>query len=211
MKLVVTNEQRLDDVYFRSTTDGVIVETSVSGRNAADLTVRHALLETDPREARQSQPLRLKDRRGVDQWQLPAAGDVAAAAQHGLISRIGINDVQPRLWSPEQPDLYWLKTELLSGETVVDERITTVGFRTFEVRNGKFYLNGKPYFLRGDNMPPAGIQPNNGAGTRTAASPQALDAAERESSDLVDLRYYAERNQTGFSTCRSFLRIFDRT
>jgi hypothetical protein len=31
---------------------------------------------------------------------------------------------------------------------VIDEKITTVGFKTFEAR-GKLYLNGQSYFIRG--------------------------------------------------------------
>jgi hypothetical protein len=55
------------------------------------------------------------------------------------------NLANPRLWSPDDPALYTLRASLSSG----DSRDFPFGFRTFETRNGKFYLNGKPLYLRG--------------------------------------------------------------
>ena len=53
--------------------------------------------------------------------------------------------VNPRLWSPAEPALYTLRASLSSG----DSRDCPFGFRTFATRNGKFYLNGQPIYLRG--------------------------------------------------------------
>ncbi len=55
------------------------------------------------------------------------------------------NVASPSLWSPDSPKLYKLLTILSTGDTAVDE----FGFRSFETRDGKFYLNGKPIFLIG--------------------------------------------------------------
>jgi hypothetical protein len=55
------------------------------------------------------------------------------------------NLANPRLWSPADPALYTLRASLSSG----DSRDFAFGFRTFETRNGKFYLNGQPIYLRG--------------------------------------------------------------
>jgi len=51
----------------------------------------------------------------------------------------------PRVWSPLDPALYTLRASLSSG----DSRDYRFGFRTFETRDGKFYLNGNPFYLRG--------------------------------------------------------------
>lgn len=53
------------------------------------------------------------------------------------------------LWTPQQPNLYILKTELLLGSEVVDVREDTVGFRQAEFRADGFYLNGEKLKLRG--------------------------------------------------------------
>lgn len=51
----------------------------------------------------------------------------------------------PDLWSPSHPSLYTLHVHTSSG----DQRSYRFGFRTFETRDGKFYLNGKVIYLRG--------------------------------------------------------------
>jgi hypothetical protein len=48
-------------------------------------------------------------------------------------------------WSPFSPALYTLHAWLSSG----DSESWRFGFRTFETRDGKFYLNGRPIYLRG--------------------------------------------------------------
>ncbi len=50
----------------------------------------------------------------------------------------------PSLWSPANPALYTLHVWLSSG----DNRYYRFGFRTFETRGGKFYLNGQVVYLR---------------------------------------------------------------
>lgn len=53
----------------------------------------------------------------------------------------------PRLWSPEQPDLYRLRVEILRG-AVLDRTEHSFGFRRFEARDGQFFLNGAPWYMR---------------------------------------------------------------
>lgn len=72
--------------------------------------------------------------------------------------------VNPRLWSPETPLLYQVRTVLTDTKTkrVLDERKHSVGFRWFAFDGEKgFMFNGKPYKLRGANrhqdQAPAGV------------------------------------------------------
>lgn len=74
----------------------------------------------------------------------------------------------PRLWSPNSPALYTLDVgvvsiptngQLLIGEDAlsgivkgpeageIDRKRESFGFRTFEARDGKFYLNGEPFYM----------------------------------------------------------------
>lgn len=55
----------------------------------------------------------------------------------------------PRLWSPEHPNLYSATVELIANGEVVDTTTHTFGVRRIETRDGKFYLNGEPLYLRG--------------------------------------------------------------
>lgn len=67
--------------------------------------------------------------------------------------RIGASETRTvqnvRLWSPEEPCLYTLHTELIHEGHVVDTDTRAVGFREFAVGKRRFFLNGKPIFLYG--------------------------------------------------------------
>ncbi|MGZ9174774.1 MAG: glycoside hydrolase family 2 protein, partial [Candidatus Binatia bacterium] len=54
----------------------------------------------------------------------------------------------PRCWSPDGPYLYRLQVSMRRKDVVVDQIETTFGFRSVETRDGKLYLNGKPFYLR---------------------------------------------------------------
>ncbi len=49
----------------------------------------------------------------------------------------------PRLWSVDHPNLYTVEVGLPNG----DRFVSRFGFRKFEARDGKFYLNGEPIYL----------------------------------------------------------------
>ncbi|WP_194098022.1 glycoside hydrolase family 2 TIM barrel-domain containing protein [Marivivens aquimaris] len=52
-------------------------------------------------------------------------------------------------WSPDAPNLYTAHIMLKDGDMVVDTRVETFGFRSFTTKDGKFFLNGEPYYMRG--------------------------------------------------------------
>ncbi|KQS78836.1 hypothetical protein ASG25_09385 [Rhizobium sp. Leaf384] len=52
-------------------------------------------------------------------------------------------------WSPDTPNLYRFEVSLRSDGMLLDSVGKTIGFRTFETRGGQFFLNGKPFYLRG--------------------------------------------------------------
>ena len=58
----------------------------------------------------------------------------------------------PLLWSPENPYLYEVITKIIDKKTkeVLDETVSSIGFRWFEFDNDKgFFMNGKHYKLMG--------------------------------------------------------------
>jgi beta-galactosidase len=57
---------------------------------------------------------------------------------------------QPRLWSPETPILYKVRSKVIVGGRVVDTVETPFGIRTirFDARRG-FFLNGRPIKIKG--------------------------------------------------------------
>jgi beta-galactosidase/beta-glucuronidase len=55
----------------------------------------------------------------------------------------------PALWSPEDPHLYDLRLELLDRDGRVLDRVQSYfGMRKIEVRDGKVFLNGRPFYQR---------------------------------------------------------------
>jgi hypothetical protein len=67
----------------------------------------------------------------------------------GGVARVDrrVSGVKP--WSPEEPNLYTLRVELLGERGLLDMVEERVGFRSFKVVKGRIYLNGKPIYLKG--------------------------------------------------------------
>ncbi len=65
-------------------------------------------------------------------------------------SRVGtsISVSEPKLWSPNAPNLYDLTFELMRGDQVVDRVKSYTGFRTIGLENGRVSLNGRPIYLK---------------------------------------------------------------
>ena len=64
-----------------------------------------------------------------------------------------IDGLKPKLWSPQTPELYDISISDSSARVLGKARF---GFRTFESKGDKLYLNGKPVFLRGVPINPPG-------------------------------------------------------
>lgn len=90
-----------------------------------------------------------------------AAGRVIAAARSNISvpangeSTFRHQDVRvdsPKLWSPDTPYLYSVRTSVRENGRDVDEVIEPLGFRWFRFDPAEgFFLNGKPLKLRGTN------------------------------------------------------------
>ncbi|HKK61759.1 MAG TPA: glycoside hydrolase family 2 TIM barrel-domain containing protein, partial [Bacteroidales bacterium] len=69
----------------------------------------------------------------------------------------GIEDLQTikvnyaKLWTPQSPSLYNLKTKVIVNQVVVDSQETRFGIRSFEFKDNELYINGERTFLRGVN------------------------------------------------------------
>ena len=74
-------------------------------------------------------------------------GQVCAAAS-GLVAEstceLTLQLTNPKLWSLDSPNLY--EACVRCGEDTVTERF---GVRSFDARDGKFFLNGSPLYMRG--------------------------------------------------------------
>ena len=101
-----------------------------------------------------------------------AASHRAAVPPGGLLHTVATVE-RPRLWSPESPYLYTLRTRLFCGERLLDEKSLKTGIRTISVgREGGFQLNGKTRKIKGvclhHDLGPLGAAVNRGALVRQA-------------------------------------------
>jgi len=110
-----------------------------------------------------------------------------------------ISGLLPELWTPNSPTLYHLEiTARREGKTLA-ERKTRFGFRSFEIREGQFHLDGQPIFLRGVaiNPPGRGI-PDNVGETRQFAEDYVRFL---KSQNLNVFRISTDESQVWFDVC----------
>lgn len=102
---------------------------------------------TAPASARLSQRI-LQNGKLVSQTQ--AQLSLAAGKKQTLQQQLTIQT--PQLWSPQQPALYQLVTELWQGEQLLERQQRNIGLRTiaFDTQH-QLLLNGQKTFLRGVN------------------------------------------------------------
>ena len=117
--------------------DAVRVSSKVSGAIDVDADIvgtelkRGASLKVDVRDA---------------QGAVVASLPVAAVTGPGVV-RVAGTVPAPKLWSPASPTLYTVEASL-SGP--VSDRVTDrFGFREFVARDGRFFLNGEPFYMIG--------------------------------------------------------------
>jgi beta-galactosidase len=85
---------------------------------------------------------------------------LAAAGDTGHL-KLATPYLNPKLWSPQDPNLYDLEVRLKEPGRAVDDYKVRFGFRTFTMDGDKFLLNGKPFWLRGANPFPNTLRPND--------------------------------------------------
>ena len=104
-------------------------------------------------------------------------------------SQLHLTLKNPDLWSPKQPHLYTLVTQVFDGQKMVDEQHTRIGIREFRFANdGSLLINGEKTFLRGVNR----HQEYPYVGYATSAAADYRDAAKIKSAgfDYVRLSHY---------------------
>jgi len=73
--------------------------------------------------------------------------EAPAAVTGETVVKVPLKDFRP--WSTDHPNLYWATVELLKDGAVTHVRKERFGVRKLECRDGQFFLNGKPFYLRG--------------------------------------------------------------
>ncbi|MCW5982030.1 MAG: hypothetical protein KIT09_28350 [Bryobacteraceae bacterium] len=76
--------------------------------------------------------------------------EIAAGETGSAVAAIDVALPDCRTWSPEDPFLYTIETDLISNARAIDRVEDRFGMREFEATpDGRLLLNGRPYFVRG--------------------------------------------------------------
>ena len=153
------------DVYLYSTPATYIADYTVAspldsvnyrnGMLSVDVNVAGIVLRQPGEKLKRLRPRRLKVVMDTIEYSLAdAAGKVVASGKKQAADSVHfdavIADAMP--WSAESPYLYTLTLNLRDYQGNVAETIgCNVGFKTSEIRNGQFCLNGKPILIKGVN------------------------------------------------------------
>ena len=117
------------------------VKTQVSNKVGTQrhLTIRHTLYEWSKKKGR-GKKVAL-----VESPLVLAAGTTQHHTQQFTVNN-------PKLWYPDSPALYVLRTEVMDGRKVTDCEDTRIGIRRIEMTREKgFVINDKPLKLEGSN------------------------------------------------------------
>ncbi|MGN6181858.1 MAG: glycoside hydrolase family 2 protein [Mucilaginibacter sp.] len=150
--LVCTNSVYITDPIAANTVagGGVFIRPDSISPKAATLHIKTQVKSILPNAAT---PVTVK------QIVLAADGKTIVAETKNNISINSVNDIDqdirlqhPRLWSPNDPYLYTLVTEVWSGKVLLDNYSQKTGIRKLEYsRKYGFKLNGKPLKIVGTN------------------------------------------------------------
>ncbi|HEX5323814.1 MAG TPA: glycoside hydrolase family 2 TIM barrel-domain containing protein, partial [Capsulimonadaceae bacterium] len=114
---------------------------------AATLTIQTSLVNTGPAQACRLISTVLDDQ-GHTLGTIAAHVALGSGANATKVQTLAV--AHPRLWSPDSPHMYSLRTSLMRGGKVFDSVETPFGIRTIRYDpNLGFFLNGKPVKIKG--------------------------------------------------------------
>jgi beta-galactosidase len=124
----------LDENYKNGTFSLEVEVENHTGADAGTYTVEASVLTFD------------KDHKLIDLSETSTVGEKATMFEFAA------NVDNPKKWSAEQPNLYKLLIVLKDAEgNTVEALSQNIGFRTAEIKNGQFMVNGKAVYVKGVN------------------------------------------------------------
>lgn len=140
---------KIDDVFFKPTLTGHSLQVEIANPNKK--AVENEITYT------------IKDKiTGQLLAEGKSEGLVSVDASQKNTLTIKKEGLSPTLWTPDRPYLYQLQVLLKDKKgNQLDQYECEVGYRTVSTKGKDIILNGKPYWIRGANMPPYGYKPND--------------------------------------------------
>jgi len=148
VKLVITDAVYIDDVYANVNAKGGSIDVTLKNKGISNENIEVNIEIRD-----------VKNGKLFFKSSQTTKASIKSGEEIKIECKTG--EINPKVWSPDTPNMYKLTTTVLKSGKIIDRQTIQIGFRTFEVKDGKFYLNGNPYWLGGANHPPSGIAPND--------------------------------------------------
>ncbi|MCL3780505.1 hypothetical protein EMN47_08890 [Prolixibacteraceae bacterium JC049] len=148
VKLVVTNSVEVDDLFIQPSLTGGKLHVALKNNSEENANV-DLLFEI---RSKKDKKLLYKSKNSTS---------LKVAARSVGNKTIEVENLAPKLWTPEDPNLYTCKLWVVKDGKRIDEVTESFGFRTIKTEGNKVLLNGIPYWMRGANHPPCGIAAND--------------------------------------------------
>lgn len=130
---------------------GVFIDTPDVSAAAGTVRIRGTVVNHETRAKQVDVVNRVMDADGTEVAGLRSRLDIPAGGAASF-EQVTSPITQPRLWSPDEPNLYRVITEVHDGDSIVDRTQNPLGFRWFEIDADRgFFLNGRPLTLHGTN------------------------------------------------------------
>ena len=150
VSLVVTDPLQVEDVYVKPNLTGAGFEITVDNSSS--------------KKRKFDVALEIADKKTGDViYSGTILKSVSLAKNSSETYDAEVAGISPKLWEPSDPNLYDFRFSIKEGKKLTDEYAVTSGFRTFEAKDGFFYLNGRKFWLRGGNHIPFSLGMNNEA------------------------------------------------
>lgn len=86
----------------------------------------------------------------VAEFSVPVMRKFEVSEDGNVLLRGAAKVENPKLWSAEEPNLYSLEVSVRAKDgSVYESAVIPFGFRSVEVRDGQFLVNGKPVLIKG--------------------------------------------------------------
>jgi beta-galactosidase len=146
--MIITDPVKINDVFIKPNLTGAAFEVTIKNNGTGKSLFS---VETSITDKVTLEPLFAGEN----------VKNIELAAGEERVLTYQVNNLKPKLWSPESPNLYDFSFRLITNKREIDKTIICSGFRTFESKNGYLWLNGKRYWLRGANQTPFALAPNS--------------------------------------------------
>ncbi|PRD48879.1 glycoside hydrolase family 2 protein [Sphingobacterium haloxyli] len=148
VSLEITDLLKVEDVFIKPNLQGSEFEVTIKNQSKKDDVFSLGMRITDKLTKEQ-----IYNKEPIQHIRLKAGQEKKLVYE--------VNGLSPKLWSPSNPNLYDFAFVIKQKEKIVDEKIVTSAFRTFEAKGDYLYLNGHKYWLRGGNHTPMSLAPND--------------------------------------------------